>query len=182
MEDRNVCACAHQPAQQQEPQSLFIGGRRDGGSRSLRKQRGAIIHIVLTVLFFSVLSVLTFTQFEGQSDKAEAQAAMTEMVTMISNAQAYFVSAGNTYVGIADEHLGIGENLYGEQIDIQTAGTATAVELAYEGFPSEEICDSVSLQLRRMDFVDTTTNAVECISQGTMVDEFETHITMHDDR
>ena len=146
------------------------------------KEGGAIIHIVLTVLFFSVLSVRTFTQFEGQSDTAEAQAAMTEMVTAVSNAQAYFVSAGNTYAGITDNHLGVGDNLYGEGLDIQTAGTATLLEIAYEGFPNQPTCESVSLQLRRMDFVDTTANAVQCVSMGTMVDEFEAHITMHEIR
>lgn len=156
----------------------------DGGPKGPEKQGGAIIHIVLTVLFFSVLSVLTFTQFEGQSDRTEAQAAMTEMVTMVSNAQAYYVSNGNSYVGIDANHLGISDNLYGEQVDVQTAGTATAVELAYEGFPNEEICESVSLQLRRMDFIDSTAtdDGVQCISMGTMVDEFETHITMDDSR
>ena len=146
------------------------------------KEGGAIIHIVLTVLFFSVLSVLTFTQFEGQSDTVEAQAAMTEMVTAVSNAQAYFVSSGNTYVGLTANHLGVGDNLYGEGLDIQTAGTATAVEIAYEGFPNQPVCESVSLQLRRMDFVDTTAGAVQCVSMGTMVGEFEAHITMHEIR
>lgn len=153
------------------------------------KARGAIIHIVLTVLFFSIISILTFTQFEGQSDSVEATAAMTEMVQAVTNATTYFISNGNDYDGLDADYLGIGDNLYGSLLAVSGV-TATGATIEYPGFPSEDLCNTVGVQLRRMDFIDSaaTSNGITCVpstTTGTMMTAtgtFQAEIVMDDSR
>ena len=122
---------------------------RVGFLSSRRRLDGSVTGVVVTVLFIAMLAVLGLTQFTDMADQAEGDTAMTEVLRAMNNSGNFFISKGRSYVGISKEHLGIAgsKNLYGKDVKISTAGTATAVAFTYEGFPNQAVCMVVAGRL-----------------------------------
>lgn len=139
------------------------------------KQRGVSMAVVVMGLAIAgVVTILAVNTFNTLMGSTVARAAGDELTTIVTAAGNYFLSRRGTYVGFDPAlHAGVdfpgnrnvlGDHLCGgaapancTNVNVPAAaGTATALELVYDGFESETQCQTALAAIRNLSYVNET--------------------------